>query len=417
MEIIKIKEQDFNDISKKFNNVTFHQTSNWAKLKSYTGWKPLYLGLKDEDIKVCGLFLLKKMPLLNSYIAYCPRGYLMNFEDIKLLKQFNKLLIPYLKKENIFELIIDPYVLLNQRDIDGNIINNSFDNHYIVDTLKEIGYKHSGFNLNYENLQPRFLFRLNIKDKTIEEIVNGFKKEAKRRANKKDFFAIDVRELKEDEIEIFKDLMNKTSSRRGFVDRSLGYYKQMYKALSENKILRYMVAEIDIDKCKVNAENEIAKIEKRVDKLKLHEEANKGRIKEELVTINSNKKIIEQLNKLEKERGKIVPLSSVCLMSYGKEAIMLLAGNDEEYLQHFNTSNIIVAELIKLCKKEGYDYYNFYGITGNFDPKNESYGLYAYKKQYGGEVVELIGQFEYIINPFMKKIYDLMLKVYKLTKK
>ncbi len=417
MEIIKIKEQDFNDISKKFNNVTFHQTSNWAKLKSYTGWKPLYLGLKDEDIKVCGLFLLKKMPLLNSYIAYCPRGYLMNFEDVKLLKQFNKLLIPYLKKENIFELIIDPYVLLNQRDIDGNIINNSFDNHYIVDTLKEIGYKHSGFNLNYENLQPRFLFRLNIKDKTIEEIVNGFKKEAKRRANKKDFFAIDVRELKEDEIEIFKDLMNKTSSRRGFVDRSLGYYKQMYKALSENKILRYMVAEIDIDKCKVNAEKEIAKIEKRVDKLRLHEEANKGRIKEELVTINSNKKIIEQLNKLEKERGKIVPLSSVCLMSYGKEAIMLLAGNDEEYLQHFNTSNIIVAELIKLCKKEGYDYYNFYGITGNFDPKNESYGLYAYKKQYGGEVVELIGQFEYIINPFMKKIYDLMLKVYKLTKK
>ncbi len=417
MEIIKIKEQDFNDISKKFNNVTFHQTSNWAKLKSYTGWKPLYLGLKDEDIKVCGLFLLKKMPLLNSYIAYCPRGYLMNFEDIELLKQFNKLLIPYLKKENIFELIIDPYVLLNQRDIDGNIINNSFDNHYIVDTLKEIGYKHSGFNLNYENLQPRFLFRLNIKDKTIEEIVNGFKKEAKRRANKKDFFAIDVRELKEDEIEIFKDLMNKTSSRRGFVDRSLGYYKQMYKALSENKILRYMVAEIDIDKCKVNAEKEIAKIEKRVDKLRLHEEANKGRIKEELVTINSNKKIIEQLNKLEKERGKIVPLSSVCLMSYGKEAIMLLAGNDEEYLQHFNTSNIIVAELIKLCKKEGYDYYNFYGITGNFDPKNESYGLYAYKKQYGGEVVELIGQFEYIINPFMKKIYDLMLKVYKLTKK
>ncbi len=417
MEIIKIKEQDFNDISKKFNNVTFHQTSNWAKLKSYTGWKPLYLGLKDEDIKVCGLFLLKKMPLLNSYIAYCPRGYLMNFEDIELLKQFNKLLIPYLKKENIFELIIDPYVLLNQRDIDGNIINNSFDNHYIVDTLKEIGYKHSGFNLNYENLQPRFLFRLNIKDKTIEEIVNSFKKEAKRRANKKDFFAIDVRELKEDEIEIFKDLMNKTSSRRGFVDRSLGYYKQMYKALSENKILRYMVAEIDIDKCKVNAENEIAKIEKRVDKLKLHEEANKGRIKEELVTINSNKKIIEQLNKLEKERGKIVPLSSVCLMSYGKEAIMLLAGNDEEYLQHFNTSNIIVAELIKLCKKEGYDYYNFYGITGNFDPKNESYGLYAYKKQYGGEVVELIGQFEYIINPFIKKIYDLMLKVYKLTKK
>ena len=417
MEIIKIKENDFNDISKNFDNVTFHQTSNWATLKAYTGWKPLYLGLKDNEIKAVGLFLLKKMPLLNSYIAYCPRGYLMDYTNIKLLKQFNNLLIPYLKKEKVFELIIDPYVLLNQRDIDGNIIEDGFDNHYIVDTLKEIGYRHTGFNLNYENLQPRFLFRLNIKDKTVDEIINGFKKEAKRRANKKDFFAINVRELKENEVETFKDLMNMTSKRRGFVDRSLGYYKQMYNALNENKILRYMVAEIDVDKCRANAQNEIDKIEARVVKLRQHEENNKGRIKEELVTINSNKKIIEQLDKLEKERGKIVPLSTVCLMSYGKEAIMLLAGNDEEYLQHFNTSNIIVAELIKLCKKEGYEYYNFYGITGNFDPNNEAYGLYSYKKQYGGEVVELIGQFEYIINPFMKKMYDLMLKVYKLTKK
>lgn len=417
MEIIKIKENDFNDISKNFDNVTFHQTSNWATLKAYTGWKPLYLGLKDNEIKVVGLFLLKKMPLLNSYIAYCPRGYLMDYTNIKLLKQFNNLLIPYLKKEKVFELIIDPYVLLNQRDIDGNIIEDGFDNHYIVDTLKEIGYRHTGFNLNYENLQPRFLFRLNIKDKTVDEIINGFKKEAKRRANKKDFFAINVRELKENEVETFKDLMNMTSKRRGFVDRSLGYYKQMYNALNENKILRYMVAEIDVDKCRANAQNEIDKIGARVVKLRQHEENNKGRIKEELVTINSNKKIIEQLDKLEKERGKIVPLSTVCLMSYGKEAIMLLAGNDEEYLQHFNTSNIIVAELIKLCKKEGYEYYNFYGITGNFDPNNEAYGLYSYKKQYGGEVIELIGQFEYIINPFMKKMYDLMLKVYKLTKK
>ena len=417
MEIIKIKENDFNDVSKNFDNVTFHQTSNWATLKAYTGWKPLYLGLKDNEIKAVGLFLLKKMPLLNSYIAYCPRGYLMDYTNIKLLKQFNNLLIPYLKKEKVFELIIDPYVLLNQRDIDGNIIEDGFDNHYIVDTLKEIGYRHTGFNLNYENLQPRFLFRLNIKDKTVDEIINGFKKEAKRRANKKDFFAINVRELKENEVETFKDLMNMTSKRRGFVDRSLGYYKQMYNALNENKILRYMVAEIDVDKCRANAQNEIDKIEARVVKLRQHEENNKGRIKEELVTINSNKKIIEQLDKLEKERGKIVPLSTVCLMSYGKEAIMLLAGNDEEYLQHFNTSNIIVAELIKLCKKEGYEYYNFYGITGNFDPNNEAYGLYSYKKQYGGEVVELIGQFEYIINPFMKKMYDLMLKVYKLTKK
>ncbi len=413
--IQEIKKEEFNNLSKTFDDVTFYQTSNWADLKAYTGWKPLFIKYDD---KAAALILLKKMPLLNSYMAYSPRGYLIDYTNKEVLEEFNKELIPFLKKKKVFELIIDPYVLLNQRDIDGNIVENSFDNTSIVNNLIKIGYRHTGFNLYYENLQPRFLFRLNIKDKSIDEIINGFKKEAKRRANKKDFFGINVRELKEDEIEVFKDLMNKTSIRKGFIDRPLGYYKQMYSALNKDGILRYMVAEIDINKCRENANKEIEKIQARVDKLMAHPESNAGRIKEENVTINSNKKVLDQLDILEKEKGKkIVPLSVVCLLTYGKEAIMLLAGNDEDYLQHFNTSNIIVAELIKLCKKEGYSYYNFYGITGNFDPKSESYGLYTYKKQYGGEVVELIGQFEYTINTPIKKLYDMMLKAYKLTKK
>ena len=51
---------------------------------------------------------------------------------------------------------------------------------------------------------------------------------------------------------------------------------------------------------------------------------------------NAENKLNEIINNLEKEKGKIVPLSVVCLLTYGKEAIMLLAGNDEDYLQHFN---------------------------------------------------------------------------------
>lgn len=416
--IIEASEKEFNDISKTFDNALFYQTSNWGKLKSYTGWKSLFVVYKDnEEIKGCALILLKKMPLFKSYLAYSPRGFLCDFEDKNILDNFSNELITYLKSKNVFKLVIDPYVLLNQRDIDGNIINESFDNHWVVDELKSLGYKHTGFNLYYENLQPRFIFRLNIKDKSYEEILNGFKKEAKRRALKKDFLAISVRELNKDEVEVFKDLMNKTSSRRGFVDRSLSYYKQMYDALNPDNILRYMVAEIDTEKCRENINKEIEIIKARIDKLKIHEVSNAGRIKEENVTLNSNLKLLADLNDLEKNRGKIVPLSTVCLLTYGKEAIMLLAGNDAEYLQHFNASNIIVSELIKLCKQEGYDYYNFYGITGNFDPKSESYGLYTYKKQYGGEVVELIGQFENTINPLMESMYEFLLKIYKLIKK
>ena len=44
---------------------------------------------------------------------------------------------------------------------------------------------------------------------------------------------------------------------------------------------------------------------------------------------DSNAKILEQLDKCEKESGNIVPLSATCIMSVGNEMVMLFAGNLE----------------------------------------------------------------------------------------
>ncbi len=419
MKIIELTKEKFDDIIRDFPNLSFYQNSGWATLKSYTEWEALYLAyLNDKnDYEAAGLFLLKKTPLINAYLAYCPRGYLINFNDLVVLDSFHQDLVKFLKERKVFELIIDPYLPLNKRDINGDIVEKSFDNRPVVDHLIKLGYQHNGYNLYYENLQPRWLFRLNLKNKDMEEIFQEFKKETRRRILKKDLYAINVREMTKEEIPQFKQLMNDTSIRRGFNDRSLGYYEQMYAALHDKGILKYMAAELDVDKCRNNIEKEIRKCEENIARFELHPQNNAGKIKEENVTLNSFNKILEQLDRCENKYGKKAILSCVCLLSCGKESIMLLAGNDEEYLQHFNTSNIIVYELIKMAKESGYDYYNFYGISGNFDPKNESYGLYAYKKQYGGEVVELIGQFSYIINEKNKKLYDKAYSLYRKIKR
>lgn len=416
--IIEIKKEEFNNITKTYDNALFYQTSDWGVLKSYTGWKALHLGYKkDDEIKGAALVLLKKMPVFNSYMAYCPRGFLTDYTNMDMVVDFSNELIAYLKANKVFEFIMDPYVLLNHRDLNAKVIDDGFNNHPLVDKLISLGYRHNGYNLFYENLQPRWLFRLNIADKPIEEIVKGYSKEAIRRSKRKEFLGISVRELRKDEVNVFKRLMSDTAKRRGFIDRPLGYYEQMYEALHDSGILRYMVTEIDVDKCRKNVNEELEKINARITKLKRFEDKNVNQLKEENIRLTSNQKIISVLDDLEKNRGKIAPLSVGCLLTYGKEAVFLLAGNDEEYLQHFSTSYIIVTELIKMCKQEGYSYYNFYGITGDFDPNGEYYGLYTYKRQYGGEVMELIGQFEYTINKPMKSLYDLLLKVYKLTKK
>lgn len=420
MKIIEIPSEQFNSLTYNHPLASFEQSSNWAKLKAFTGWKGHFIAYVDDsgNYHAFAMLLSKKMPLLNYRLFYAPHGYLIDFENQELLANFHKDLLVYLKQNRAFKVIIDPYLIYQQRDIDANIIENGINHKQALENLVNLGYHHTGFNLYYENLQPRWLFRLNLQDKSYDEIFKGFRYEARRRAKRKDYLAIDIRELNRDEIPVYKRLMNDTAKRRGFIDRSLAYYEQMYDAMHDDGILHYYVAEIDFDKCRANVNKEIEKSINKINKLKTRSNSshNENVIHEEEVVLNTNQKLLQTINEANQEYGKKVALSGVTLITYANEAIMLLAGNDEKYLQHFMTSNIIVNELIKKSKEDGYEYYNFYGITGDFDPKSEHYGLYAYKKQYGGEVVELVGQFEYCLSPLVEKLFNLAKKGYNLAK-
>ena len=71
---------------------------------------------------------------------------------------------------------------------------------------------------------------------------------------------------------------------------------------------------------------------------------------------------------------------------------------------------------IKDAYKEGFKYCNFYGITGDFDPKNKYYGVYEFKKGFGGNVIEYIGEFELEVS-FFNKVYKLLRKIKGLFKR
>ena len=50
---------------------------------------------------------------------------------------------------------------------------------------------------------------------------------------------------------------------------------------------------------------------------------------------------------------------------------------------------------MKYAIENNFDRYNFYGITGDFDEANNPlFGLYSFKRDFGRQVVELIGEFD-----------------------
>lgn len=74
-------------------------------------------------------------------------------------------------------------------------------------------------------------------------------------------------------------------------------------------------------------------------------------------------------------------------------------------------------EMIKLAMKRGLPIYDFGGISGNFTPGSENYGVYEFKRGFGGNVLEYIGEFDLILDRFGYYIYDIGYKLYRNTKK
>ena len=60
LEILTVKE--FTDWAINNEEITFHQTKEWADLKKRNGWNSYYVGLKDKGIiKAASLILSKEI--------------------------------------------------------------------------------------------------------------------------------------------------------------------------------------------------------------------------------------------------------------------------------------------------------------------------------------------------------------------
>lgn len=421
MKLRRITEKEFKKFADKHPQITFHQTKEWANLKSKNGWIPHFIGLEDKNnFKAAGLLLAKKIPIINKYIFYSPRGILIDYEDKKLLSTFTVEIKKYIKENNGFMLKIDPYIEYQEHDNDGNIVEDGYTNKKSHSNLIELGYKHFGFNKMQDTLQPRWMHVINTKNKTEEEIQKDMESKTRQILRKNEKCGITTREITKDELPIFKDIMQHTSDRREFIDRPLSYYESMWDSLHDSGIMKILIAEIDFNLYEKNTKNELETVEKELkdrtykhdnNLLKMNEKKYKSTNKQDEETINRLNKQLEKIKELKKEHGEKALLGGILFLIYGNEVLSLHGGSLSSLMQFQSAYSVHYAG-IKYAIDNGYDKYNFYGITGDFRKENPLYGLYLFKKSFGGKVVELLGEYDLIISPFWYHTYNIMFSTY-----
>ena len=202
---------------------------------------------------------------------------------------------------------------------------------------------------------------------------------------------IEIQELSKSELKEFYKIMEDTGKRKGFAIRNLQYYENMYDAFYDKGEIKYLVAKLDLDKqIKVLSEEVdcCLKEKEKLDGNKHHE----GKIKSLDEQVQGLLKTIKMAEEIRKRDGNIITLSGSQFMLVQPEVIYLSSGNYEEYL-FYNSQYLIQWEMIKYAVKNGFKRYNFYGITGNFDPNDKDYGIYKFKTGFNGYCEELIGEY------------------------
>ena len=421
MKLVNLTKTEFKKYADNHGQITFHQTEEWANLKKVNGWKAYYIGLKEgKKIKAAALILAKELPIIKKKMFYSPRGFLIDYNDFELLKEFTNELKKYIKKEKGIFVKIDPYVEYQERDNNGEIVENGYNNKKSVENLKKLGYKFFGFNTMQDTLQPRWMHVIEINGKKEEDILKDMESKTRQILRKNEKSSIKTREITKEELPIFKSIMEHTGDRRDFIDRPLSYYEAMWDNLHDSGILKILLAEIDFEEYKKNTIKEKEEIEKNLkdriykhdnNLLKMNEKKYETSNKQDKESIERLEKQLIKIDTYKKEYGKKKNLGTILFLIYGNEVLSLFGGTDDNLLQ-FQSAYTVHYAGIKYAINHGYKRYNFYGITGDFSKENPLYGLYLFKKSFGGHVVELIGEYDLVISNFWYKIYNLAFKTY-----
>ena len=139
----------------------FQQSLEWAEIKK-PNWIPEVVLAEDEEKNIIGSLCvwIRKMPIFGN-IMYSPRGPVCDIHDISVMKQLTDGVKELAKKYNAFAVRIEP-------DIET-------DDQVFRDVVTNLGYKIKDDAKDFKDeIQPRFVFRLDIKGKTEEEVMAGF---------------------------------------------------------------------------------------------------------------------------------------------------------------------------------------------------------------------------------------------------
>ncbi len=393
MELRKISDKELDAFAASSSYIHYMKTSMWGKFQVENKNADSYecLGFFDDGKLLASAMVLKHKWHGHLYF-YIPEGPSLDYENEKLLNDVFRELSAYAGRKKAQFLRVDPDVVRLPRDINGNALEG-FNHENVTERLIELGFRHKGYGYAYNgSWTNRYTLIVDLSP-DMKTIISRFSKPRRTSLNRHVINAVTTRIGTDADIPYLMEFEKQLSEQDGFKPHSRKFFKGLLDHFGEHAVL--YVTEINIEK-------QISGIEKELQSKKYAKDPEARAAKEkELSAAGESLKIY----------GPSLPIACGLFIRIGQGSWDLYTYNHKAF-NHIKPVDNLHAFAMEDMKKNGviqYDMCGFSGVTTKDDPY---YGLYSYKRSFGPEFIERIGEFDYVIN---EKGYLSFLKQWSLT--
>ena len=389
---------EFDDYAKTHPLGSYHQTSSYAMLASEQGFEYDLLGFVDDqgNIKAASLILYKKLGMFNRY-GYAPKGFLIDYHDTELLKEFTKALKKYYYKKNFAFIKVNPEISVGTMDYKNKIINYN-QNHILESTLRGLNFKKMESNKRFETKVPIYN-AIQVLKTTNLKTVNKNTRNKIRKGLKNGLY---LEKTNRDGLDIlFPFIKNKKN-------HTIYHYYNYYNAFSRNNDIDIFLVKINYEDCLINLreryEIELERNNKIVNRVmeKPSKENLRRKLESDTVLNTIKDNIALATNGLAKNKEQYI--AGAITIKYKNRVYILITGYDKKF-KMFSPNYFLHYQLIEYYKKD-FDFIDLNGITGDFTAENPYKGLDEFKLGFNPYAFEYIGEYDFIINESLYKAME-----------
>lgn len=369
----------------------YSKTSPFIRLMDAEYDEGELLGVEDDDgqLIASAVMLHKKTKFPFAQYSYCQYGFNLDIADRELLDFFASSLRKHAAEKGSFFLRMDFNITRLEHEKDGRLKENGFNHEYVTGILQEAGFRHLGYNYGYSgNWMSRYTYRLDL-DQPFDKVLKGIKR-CSTLTNKNNDRCVRVHKAGRDELDILVRNEEDLSHVRGFRPKDITWFQKLWDTYEP--YVHYYVVTTNFHQARCSLEAIVEREEKHL--LLMKDENKMAPVRK---NIEALKKEINEIQEKGYDRDEEVPLGAKFIIMQGVN-VWNINMYTAKTLMNFRAAFALHRYAIEDLYRQGAKTYDFEGISGSLDPHDEYYGQQDFKKSFGGDFLEFIGEFDAVFD-------------------